>query len=82
MRPTISTAIKDTTPFIFHNTVTFGKIRGILDFSEHRLRRLIDDASGEVRMSLEQVLREYMTGKIALAWHHGAPCTMPVKKEK
>lgn len=55
----------------------------LLDFTEHRLQRLIDGTvDAQLKASLIDLLIEYRRGNVALAWKRGKPTYMKVTREK
>ena len=73
---------RETTPFVLHSALT--NDRGlVIDYTEKRLQRLIACAvQSDIKSTLENMLVDYKAGTIAVAWHHGTACMVPVKKEK
>lgn len=74
--------VRETTPFVIHSAFLHAK-NNVIDFTEHRINRLIlKETNYEVLTTLKMLLREYKSGALAIAWHHGAACSVPVTKER
>lgn len=55
----------------------------LVDFTEHRLQRLIDKAHDvQLRSALAELLQNYRRGNVAIAWRRGKPTWLNVTREK
>lgn len=74
----------ECTEFQLHksqHTILNGILRKVYDFSEHKLIeyiKKIDDA--QQRVVLNQLLKDYISGNVALAWRKGQPVWIKVTK--
>jgi hypothetical protein len=58
-------------------------VRGVLDYSEFRLKKYIEQVTDEQqKFTLISVLKEYKAGLVAIAWKAGKPVWLKVTKEK
>ena len=56
--------------------------RNIIDYTYYKLRKYIDGVKDKTRKShLEQILKEYSQGFVAIAWYGGNPTWVEVTKE-
>jgi hypothetical protein len=73
--------VRDTTPFTIHSSLTHAKGL-VIDFTEHRIRRLLlAPSTQEIVLTLTQLLNDYTSGAVVVAWHHGTPCAVPITKD-
>jgi hypothetical protein len=61
----------------------FEGLKGIIDFTEQRLRRCIALAGSEAKKaSLATLLRDYKRGVVAISWRNGEPAFIYMTKER
>ena len=74
--------VRETTPFAIHSAFTHAK-GAVIDYTEYRITRMLSECkSHEIKLTLEALLSDYKSGSVAVAWHHGTPCAVPVMKDK
>lgn len=57
-------------------------IKSIIDFTEHRLVQVADNAEDEQqKATLKKLLKDYKSGSVAVAWKSGKPVWLNVVKE-
>lgn len=68
------------TEFQLHKSQTsVTDTRRLIDYTSHRLMRYIEATADEQqRLTLQNLLQEYKTGKVAIAWKSGKPIWMKV----
>lgn len=75
----------ECTEFQLHksqHTIFNGILKKIYDFSEHRLIDYIENINDVQQKSvLNQLLKDYISGKVALAWRKGQPVWIKVTKD-
>ena len=66
---------KSQNPFTYH--------RNVFDYSEFRLKKYIDHVQDDQQKStLESVFKDYISGRVAIAWKSGKPVWLKVTREK
>lgn len=59
-----------------------GNKRNLIDYTEYRLKLYIDSTTDEQqKLTLQDVLRKYKKGLVAVAWRSGLPVWINVTKE-
>ena len=75
----------ECTEFQLHKsqqTIFNGIMKKIYDYSEHRLISYIEKVTdAQQKQVLKQVLKDYISGNIALAWRKGQPVWIKVTKD-
>jgi hypothetical protein len=79
-----STKLVECTEFQLHKSqqTVFNQIlKKVYDYSEHRLIRHISKVTDQQQKSvLVELLRDYISGKVAIAWKKGLPVWIKVTK--
>jgi hypothetical protein len=74
----------ESTDFQLHKSqqAIFGGImKSIVDFTERKLNKCIEETTDENQKSLlVNLLKEYVAGKVAVAWRRGRPVWIKVTK--
>lgn len=52
------------------------------DFTAHRLAHMLETTSGAEKIFLEELLKDYRAGSVAVAWCEGQPKWVRVKTER
>lgn len=75
------TSFTGCTEFHLHKSQSSKNAKNVYDFSFHRLIRcLMETDDAKQREVLETVIKDYKSGRIALAWRAGKPVWMGVTK--
>lgn len=78
----IGMKVRESTPFTLHSSFTHEK-GAVIDYTENKILRMIKTESNmEILRTLMTVLKDYKTGAVAVGWHKGRPCVVPVTQEK
>jgi hypothetical protein len=74
----------ETTEFQMHKSQLMafaGMMHLVLDYTEYRLKHCIDKTRDEQQKSiLQKLLKEYVSGDVAVAWKRGQPIWIKVTK--
>lgn len=77
-------SLKDCTEFCLHKsqqTIMSGAGSNVVDYTEHRLRRYAAAVVDEQQKSvLKTLLKEYVSGLVAVAWSKGKPTYIRVTR--
>lgn len=74
----------ECTSFQLHKsqqTIFSGVLDDVFDFTEHKLSKLIEAINdpNEIKR-LSNLLQDYLTGKVAVAWNKGEPVSINIIK--
>ena len=82
-----NTTIKpgESTDFQLHKSqqsLFNGILQKVSDYSEKRLARLIENTTEKKKKeTLQNLLSDYVAGRVAIAWHRGHPIWIKVTKD-
>ena len=75
----------ESTDFQLHKsqqTIYSGSVRTVVDFTEYRLKKYIKSATDEQqKLTLMQLLNDYISGRVAVAWKRGQPIWIKISKD-
>lgn len=75
----------ESTDFQLHKsqlTIFSGILHRVFDYTEHKLRKHISTVKDEQqKLTLRELLRDYITGNVAVAWKKGQPIWIKVSKD-
>ena len=75
----------ESTDFQLHKsqqTIYSGSVRTIVDFTEYRLKRYIKSVTDDQqKLTLKQLLSDYIAGRVAIAWKRGQPIWIKISKD-
>lgn len=75
----------ESTDFQLHKsqlTIFSGILHRVFDYTEHKLRKHINVVKDEQqKLTLRELLRDYITGNVAVAWKKGQPIWIKVSKD-
>jgi hypothetical protein len=71
-----------TTEYSMHVSQRSSYILNVIDYGEKRLLKHLAETTDQQQINaLNELLKNYVKGKIALAWRGGKPCYIRVTKE-
>jgi hypothetical protein len=74
----------ESTDFQLHKsqlTIFSGILHIVVDFTEYKLRKHINIVKDEQqKLTLKELLKDYITGNVAVAWKKGQPIWIKVSK--
>lgn len=77
--------LEESTDFQLHKsqlTIFSGILQMVFDYTEYKLRKHIDIVKDEhQKLTLKQLLKDYITGNVAVAWKKGQPIWIKVSKD-
>jgi hypothetical protein len=80
-KPGDKTSFSGCTEFHLHKSQNSQTGKNVHDFSFHRLNKCIQETDDpKQREVLETLLKDYRSGRIALAWREGKPIWLGVTK--
>lgn len=75
----------ESTDFQLHKsqlTIFSGILRKVFDYTEYKLRKHINVVKDEQqKLTLRELLRDYIAGNVAVAWKKGQPIWIKVSKD-
>jgi len=75
----------ESTDFQLHKsqlTIFSGILHLVFDYTEHKLRKVINIVKDEQqKLTLRELLKDYITGNVAVAWKKGQPIWIKVSKD-
>jgi hypothetical protein len=75
----------ESTDFQLHKsqlTIFSGILHMVFDYTEHKLRKHINIVKDEQqKLTLRELLKDYITGNVAVAWKKGQPIWIKVSKD-
>lgn len=74
----------ECTSFQLHKsqqTIFSGVLDDVLDFTEHKLAKHIETIDDPIEIQkLNNLLQDYLSGKVAVAWNKGEPVSINIVK--